>query len=110
MAKPKPKRKQPRNADDRRKARARAYEWRQFRHNFLYTQRLLAETLGCARRTVVSIETASTLRPRADLLRKFKALQLKHEKIERQQRIERAERDPFTSASLDAQFRERRVG
>lgn len=50
-------------AADRKAAAQRAAEWKLFRQHFLYSQAYLASVLPCARRTVVSIETASVLHP-----------------------------------------------
>jgi DNA-binding XRE family transcriptional regulator len=58
--------------------RARAKEWADFRKNFLFSQRRLAEIVGCSRRTVVNIE-AGAVTPHADLLRRFAYLKFKHE-------------------------------
>jgi DNA-binding XRE family transcriptional regulator len=57
--------------------RARAKEWADFRKNFLFSQRRLAEIVGCSRRTVVNIE-AGAVTPHADLLHRFALLKHKH--------------------------------
>jgi DNA-binding XRE family transcriptional regulator len=58
----------------------RAKEWVDFRRNYLFSQRKLAERLGCARRTIVSIESATTTLPHAELPQKFADLRRKHER------------------------------
>lgn len=48
----------------------RAKEWTTFRRDFLFSQRRLAEIVGCSRRTVVSVESGAVT-PHADLLLRF---------------------------------------
>jgi DNA-binding XRE family transcriptional regulator len=61
----------------------RASEWRAFRKNFLYSQRLLAQLLGVCRRTVQMIETGR-VSPQVGTLRAFRDLRAKHERDQRE--------------------------
>jgi hypothetical protein len=67
--------------EDRQRARQRALEWKTFRRNFLYSQNYLASTLGCCRRTVSSIEAATVFFPGVALLRRFRDLRFKHQRM-----------------------------
>jgi DNA-binding XRE family transcriptional regulator len=67
------------NLEDQKRARLRAEEWRLFRRVYLFSQTDLADTLNCARRTIVSIESGETLNPHPDLLRRFRDLKRKME-------------------------------
>jgi DNA-binding XRE family transcriptional regulator len=58
--------------------KARAAEWVGFRKNFPFSQRRLNEILDCSRRTIVSVEGGS-VRPHANLLRRFVHLKFGHE-------------------------------
>lgn len=69
------------SAADRRLARERGREWKQFRRDFLYSQQHLAHALGCALRTVSAIESGCEVyAPHYGLLRRFRDLK---EKMER---------------------------
>jgi len=66
--------------EDLRERENRAKEWVAFRRSYLFSQRKLAEILGCSRRTVVAVESGVTVtRPHCDLLRRFANLKRKHE-------------------------------
>jgi DNA-binding XRE family transcriptional regulator len=67
------------NRDNERQRAARAREWRKFRSEFMYSQNDLAHVLGCARRTIFSIEHGLTS-PRFGLLRRFRILKTKEER------------------------------
>ena len=62
-------------AEDRKRAHQRAIEWREFRKNYLFSQRVLGECLHCGRRTITAIENEETLWPSLDLLHRFRDLQ-----------------------------------
>ena len=68
------------SAADRKRAKARAEEWREFRRTYLYNQSHLAATLHCSKRCISGIETAETTYPYARLLARFAALKRKHER------------------------------
>ena len=69
------------SAEARKRAAARAREWKLFRQNFLYSQANLAHALRCGRRTVCAVESGrEVFSPRPELLRRFQALKLRHEK------------------------------
>jgi DNA-binding XRE family transcriptional regulator len=53
-------------------------EWRKFRKDYMFTQRRLADLLGCSRRAVQDIEAARTT-ARANTQRSFAALKAKYE-------------------------------
>ena len=58
--------------------RKRQAEWREFRRNFLFTQKKLGEVLGISRRTVQQVE-AGLVTPLAETLRRFIILRRRHE-------------------------------
>ena len=65
----------PLTPEEKKKIRQRAVEWRRFRANYLYTQRVLADALHCSVRTVASIESGcEVVSPSLDLLRRFRDL------------------------------------
>jgi DNA-binding XRE family transcriptional regulator len=67
--------------EDQKRARSRAVEWKQFRRDFLYSQKYLAHTLRCSRRTISAVESGREVHnPHPELLRRFQTLKLKHEK------------------------------
>jgi DNA-binding XRE family transcriptional regulator len=69
--------------EDLKRAAARSREWKQFRRDFMYSQKFLAHTLKCSRRTICAIENGrESITPHADLLRKFRDLKRRHEKQE----------------------------
>jgi DNA-binding XRE family transcriptional regulator len=57
---------------------ARAKEFQQFRKDFLFTQKKLAEVLGLSRRTIQAIESGQ-ITPHAGTIRAFIALKTRHE-------------------------------
>lgn len=67
--------------DDLKCAGDRAVEWKEFRRNFLYTPNWLAKELECCRRTIVGIEAGKTIHPHPDLLRRFRVLKQKQERV-----------------------------
>jgi len=70
------------SAEDRQLACARAVEWKQFRRDFLYSQLYLANALKCSRRTICSIESGrEVMAPSYELLRRFRDLKKRQEKI-----------------------------
>jgi DNA-binding XRE family transcriptional regulator len=77
MSRPKP------NTDDLKKRKKRAAEWKQFRKNFLFTQKKLADTMAdsvgaISRRTIQQIEAAK-ITPHPSTLRLFAIFKKKHE-------------------------------
>ena len=69
--------------EDQKRAQARAREWKEFRRAYLYSQRNLADALGCSRRTIVAVEGGREVTcPHADLLRRFRDLKRQQEKQE----------------------------
>lgn len=77
------------SAEDRKKARQRAAEWKTFRRNFLFSQKALSDHLGCGRRTVVAIESGTEVfNPRADPLRRFRDLKRAQEIAEKRYETE----------------------
>jgi DNA-binding XRE family transcriptional regulator len=56
----------------------RADEWKQFRGQFLFTQRRLADIVGISRRTIQQVEGAK-ITPHPDTLLLFEAFKMKHE-------------------------------
>jgi hypothetical protein len=67
--------------ENRKRALARAREWKTFRRDYLFSQRNLATALQCSRRTVVSVEGGKeVLNPHPDLLRRFRDLKRQQEK------------------------------
>jgi len=71
MARPKPT-----EEDKERRARRRT-EWVEFRKEYLFTQKRLAEILGISRRTVQQIE-AGLVTPLPQTLRNFLALKARY--------------------------------
>jgi DNA-binding XRE family transcriptional regulator len=70
--------------EDQQRARARALEWRQFRRNYLYSQKYLAHSLRCSRRTISAVESGrEVIAPHPDLLRRFRDLKRRHERAEK---------------------------
>jgi DNA-binding XRE family transcriptional regulator len=59
---------------------ARAREWKQFRRNFLFSQRDLAHALKCSLRTVQAVEGEETV-PQARIKRRFRDLKTEQEKL-----------------------------
>lgn len=57
--------------------RVRAQEWKVFRANNMFTQRRLAQVIGCSRRTVQQVEGAYVV-PHLQTLRNFEALKAKY--------------------------------
>jgi predicted transcriptional regulator len=70
-----------RSSEDVRQARIRAAEWKSFRRNFLFSQKHLAYALRCSRRTVCAVEGAEVMHPSFDLLRRFRELRRRQERI-----------------------------
>jgi hypothetical protein len=69
------------SAEDLKQARARAIEWRTFRRDYLYTQRYLASELACGKRTVAAIEGEEIMHPSFALLRRFRDLKKRQERL-----------------------------
>jgi DNA-binding XRE family transcriptional regulator len=90
------------SAADWKEMQQRAKEWKQFRADYLFTQRELAQTLGIARRTIQSIESEVTVCPSFIVQRKFLALKRKHE-LERVELLE-AQRRREREAKIEAQW------
>jgi DNA-binding XRE family transcriptional regulator len=68
--------------EERQRAAERALEWRQFRVNYLFSQGNLAHALGCCRRTICAIESGrEVMAPSYELLRRFRDLKKRQEKI-----------------------------
>jgi DNA-binding XRE family transcriptional regulator len=72
MPRPKPT---SRDISDR---KVRATEWKEFRRDYLFTQKRLADIVGVSRRTIQKIE-AAIVTPHPDTLRLFRAIQKKYE-------------------------------
>jgi len=83
VAKPVPPRTPPVTAADRKQAKARAEEWKDFRKTYLFSQAALADHLHCSRRTIASIESGrEVICPRYDLLRKFRMLKIQQQRLQ----------------------------
>jgi DNA-binding XRE family transcriptional regulator len=83
VAKPVPPRTPPVAAADRKQARARGEEWKQFRRDFLFSQNALADHLRCSRRTVSAIESGrEVINPHLDLLRRFRDFKRKQQRLQ----------------------------
>lgn len=54
-----------------------AKEWFEFRRDFKFSQKKLAETIGKSRRTVQMVESG-TISPHPETLKRFDALKQKH--------------------------------
>ena len=67
--------------EDQKRRAFQALEFKSFRRRALLSQQNLADQLGCSRRTIVSIEGAVTYAPHPELLRRFRDLKRKHEKV-----------------------------
>jgi DNA-binding XRE family transcriptional regulator len=66
------------SADDRREIIERAKEWKQFRRDYLFSQGHLADALICCKRTVAAVESGrEIIRPKVELLRRFRSLKQK---------------------------------
>lgn len=65
-------------SQDLEKREERARVWRQFRKDYLFTQKRLADIVGISRRTVQQIE-AGTITPQSNTLRLFLVIKKKHE-------------------------------
>jgi DNA-binding XRE family transcriptional regulator len=69
------------SSEDAREARIRAVEWKTFRRDFLFSQKHLAYALRCSRRTICAIEGAEVMHPSFALLRRFRELRRRQERI-----------------------------
>lgn len=79
---PVPPRTPPISAADRKQARVRAAEWKQFRRDYMFSQSNLADALGCTRRQIGVVESGKEVyRPHAALLRRFALLKIEQKRL-----------------------------
>jgi DNA-binding XRE family transcriptional regulator len=69
------------SSEDVRQARIRAVEWKSFRRDFLFSQKHLAYALRCSRRTICAIEGGEVVHPHVELLRRFRDLKRRQERV-----------------------------
>jgi DNA-binding XRE family transcriptional regulator len=62
-------------------ARIRAKEWRQFRRDYLFSQKHLAAALRCSRRTICAVEGVEVMAPSFVVLRRFRDLKRRQEQL-----------------------------
>jgi len=88
--------------EDQLQAAHRALQWRQFRRDRLFSQTDLAQALGLCRRAVVDIECARVIHPRVATLKKFQALQRKHQRAAVMDERQAARRAAFAGERVSA--------